>query len=343
MKEAIKRALRGQGVENFSAKDVNEQAILAIYEKLGLDPKTATARSIYYRKNEVFEIISELIDEALPKDVQSILGAFAEVKDFPRNAEVQFEIKGYGKKRARLTIQKGARGGIYRAARLDNKFMGVDVQTWTVGLYVSLEDILLGTITLGELYQNILVGFEQKIYEETVAALRTAKTLAPASHVFSGGGLDTDDLDEAIRIAGAYGDNVVIVGFRSFLSKITNVVDLPAVNTPNLPAGDLDDIRNTGVVRVYKGVPVLELPNFIHSDGAVAVWTFKESDLFVLPGASKPIKIAMKGDMHVEDAKQPSGSEQWNAHKLMGIGLLLADNVCVITDATAFAGDDGKY
>lgn len=333
MNTIIAKALRGQSVAEFSVTDVNEQALVEIYSKIGIT-KDTTLGKVSARQAEIFELITETIDEILPKDITNIMGAFAEVKQFARNAEIQFLIKGMGKKRARLTIQKGARGGIYRAARIDNRFLGIDVETWTVSMFVTLEDILLGTVTLGDLYQNILQGFEEKTYEAIVAALRTAKTLAPESHVFSAAGLNQDYLDQAIRIASAYGDNIVVIGFKSMLSKLTNVSDVSGSN-PNVSVDDVNDIRATGRVRLYKGTPILELPNYISSDGAAAAWTFKESDLFVLSGDTKPVKVAIKGQMDLQEYTQPTGSKVWNAHKLMGVGLLLADNVCIVTDATA--------
>lgn len=340
-KTLLIKALRGQSIAEFSNKDVNADAIHKIYEELNID-ETKSARALLYRQNEVFAIISEVIEEIMPKDITNIMGAFAEVKEFERNAEVQFQIKGAGKKRARLTIQKGARGGIYRAARIDNRYMGLDVAVETVGMFVSLEDILLGTVTLAELYQNILQGFEERIYQGIVAALRTAKTLAPGSHVFSGSGLDLEDLDAAIRVAGAYGDNVVVIGFKSMLSGISNMSTVSG-STPNVSVDDVNDIRATGRVNLYKGTPVLELPNYILADGATASWTFKESDLFVLPGDSKPVKVALKGQLVMEEATHPTGSKVWNAHKMIGVGLLLADNVCIVTDSAAEALDDGQF
>lgn len=335
------KALRGQSIAEFSNKDVNADAIHKIYEALNID-ETKSARALLYRQNEVFDIISEVIEEIMPKDITNIMGPFAEVKEFERNAEVQFQIKGAGKKRARLTIQKGARGGIYRAARIDNRYMGLDVEVETVGMFVSLEDILLGTVTLAELYQNILQGFEERIYQGIVAALRTAKTLAPGSHIFSGSGLDLEDLDAAIRVASAYGDNVVVIGFKSMLSGISNMSTVSG-STPNVSVDDVNDIRATGRVNLYKGTPVLELPNYILRDGTTASWTFKESDLFVLPGDSKPVKVALKGQLVMEEATHPTGSKVWNAHKMIGVGLLLADNVCIVTDSAAEALDDGQF
>ena len=347
---SIEKALRGEAVQsakgNFSATDVNDQAVADLMKELGFTADTKISQ--YRTKREAaFEIVSEAIDEILPKDLTNILGGYAEVKTFARNAEVEFEIKGAGKRRARLSIQKGARGGIYRAARLDEKYMGVDTEVWTVGVYVTLEDILSGDITLAELYQNILTGFEDKVFAATVAALRTAKSLAPGSHTFHGTGFDADLLDKAIALANAYGDQVIIIGFQSFVSKINNIQTFmkgDTAATANIGAQDLTDVRAYGFVQSYKGTLVVKLPNYILKDAgeyANVKWAFKENELFVLPGAAKPVKIALKGDMYIKDDQNPDGSENWNAHKMMGLGLLLADNVCIVEDTSVTV--NGEY
>ena len=48
----------------------------------------------------------------------------------------------------------------------------------------------------------------------------------------------------------------------------------------------------------------------------------------------------MKGDLHIEETAHPSGSKEQNAHRLVGVGLMLANNVCVYTDTSI---DGGKY
>lgn len=329
-KELIKAALRGNSIAEFSSENVGSKAVEDILAEFGLNVENVTTRDIIAHKAEMFAIIAEAIDEILPLTVTNILGQFAEVKQFGRGDEVVFEVRK-GKRRAKLSIRKGARGGIYRAAQWDNKVMALDTEVWSVGIYVTLEDILLGRVSLAELYQNVLAGFEEKVWEETVAALRTAKTLAPASHIATVSGDLEQKLDEAIRIARAYGDNVCVFGFRSEVSKIQNIQDF-AVRE------DRTDVREYGFVKIYKGTPVILLPNYILEDGDAITWAFKENDLFILTGDAKPVKIGFRGEAAMVPYTEPGGGEQWDVHKMVGLGLLLADNVCIVTDGTDTSG-----
>ena len=335
LKTAFKAAMMPTDPTKFSANDANDAAINAILEFYGLED--ASARELRAHKPEIFALMEEVVEEILPQAITDIVGGFVETKTFARDAEVIFEIKGLGKRRARLGIIEGARGGIYKARRLDNKSFQVNVRTYTVATYVTLEDILLGTYSLAELMANIRDGFVELIYVEAVKALRTAKTKAPGANIAAGNGFnDEGAVDKLIAVAKQYGDPI-IMGFRPAISKINNGADW---NTyPNHTAADADDIRNRGFVTKYKGVPVVELPNYL-ADENNAEWVFKMGDIFILPTAAKPIKVAMKGDLVIVEDPHPSGSVEQNAHRMMGVGLMLANNVCVYTDEDIVDGDN---
>lgn len=317
---------------NFSA-DANAAFINAVLETYNL--KDATAREIMARQPEVFAIVEETIEQILPASITDIMGGFAETRNFARDAEPVFKIEKVGKRRAKLSIVEGARGGIYKARRFDNKLLEVPVKVMTTSTFVTLEEILLNKISLAEYMQNLAQGFAEQIYIETVKALRTAKTLAPAANIKSGSGVSGTDLDELIRIARAYGDPI-IMGFSTAIAKINNTVGWSGAY-PTVPVQDVDDVRNKGFVGMYHSVPVVELPNYL-IDETNSAWVFKEGDLFVLPTDSKPVKIATKGDLHIEETTHPSGSKEQNAHYMVGVGLMLCNDVCVYTDNTITGG-----
>lgn len=334
LKSIFKGAIRPD-VAKFSKEDANSAAINAILETYGL--KDATARQIRAKQPEVFAIVEEVIEELLPKAVEDIVGGFVETKTFARDAEPIFEIKNIGKARARRGIVEGARGGIYKARRLDSKNFQVPVKVETVAAYVTLEEILLGTYSLSDLMSNITDGFVERIYINCVKALRTAKTLAPAANIKSGNGFNHDSMDGLIRIASAYG-TPVIMGFRAAISKIFNGTGWTgATVSPNVPFEDIQDIRKQGFVGEYKGVPIVELPNYL-VDETNKEFIFKEGDIFILPSDSRPVKVAMKGDLHIEENKHPSGSMEQQAHRMVGVGLYLANDVCVFTDTSISGG-----
>ena len=328
-------ALQGTASTNFSASDVNDAAISALLKEAGIS-ENPTARELRAKENTVFALIEEAVDEILPAKLQNLLGEFAEVRTFARDAEVVFNIEKIGKNRAKLTISKGARGGIYRAARLDSKYFSPATTIQTVSVYVTLEELILGTMSLAELYANILEGFQEIVYKETFNALATAVPAAGYNRIDGGDASNVSttkaslaaSIDAVLPYVKQYG-TPTIFGSYAAVSSIHN----PLANTtyaggyPN--SEDSMDMRKYGFVQVYKGVRIVELPNYLVDNGNDE-WFYDPSYVFVIPSGIKPVKIALKGELQMIRNTQAVGSEKWEAHKLIGVGLAMANNFAVI-------------
>jgi len=107
-------------VDGLNFKDTHKATINALTEFYGL--KDLTPREIKQNKAYIMALIEEVIDEVLPEQLVDRVGDFAEVQNFARDAEVVYHVKGTGKRRAYLTIKKGARGGLYQAVHLKKFF-----------------------------------------------------------------------------------------------------------------------------------------------------------------------------------------------------------------------------
>ena len=313
---------------NFSAEDVNGAAVNALAAELGLTEK-ASVRDIREVEAKAFALIEESIDEILPKKLESVLGEFAEIKSFPRDAEIVFNIEKVGKNRAKLTISKGARGGIYRAARLDSKYFSLAGKVYTVSAYVTLEEILLGTMSLSELFNNLLEGFEEVVYKEVFEALAKGGAAMGVEHrtTTTTSALGTA-LDSVLPVVKQYGIPTIF-GSYAAVSKIYN--PLASQGYPNIE--DSADIRKYGHVQVYKGTKVVELPNYIvvdNSNVSDIEWAYSQKYVFVLPSSAKPVKVGLRGEMYIQKNTQSVGSEKWEAHKYMGVGIAMANNYAVI-------------
>ena len=158
IKDLLNNSLNPAQGLNFA--DSNSAAMNALAEFFEIEKNNP--RAIRAKRAEVMALIEEVIDENLPRKLEDRIGDFAEIKTYARDAEVVFEVRGVGKRRARLSIRKGARGGLYQAARLDDMQMTIPTWVETVGIFVTLEEILLGKVTLADLMANILDGFVEK-------------------------------------------------------------------------------------------------------------------------------------------------------------------------------------
>ena len=326
-KQVLIAALNGVSASaNFSAEDTGKAAVNALLKEIGID-ENSSGREIRALAPRAFAIIEEVVDEILPKKLEGVLSGFAEVKTFARDAEPIFNIEKIGKNRAKLTITKGARGGVYRAAKLDNKHFSVETSVYSVSVFVSLEDIILGRVSLAELYTNILEGFEEIVYKETFTALAAGAPVAGYSRV-GGDSVTTTkaslsaSIDSVLPYVKQYGIPTIFGSYQA-LSGLYNPVATSA--HPNLL--DSADIREKGLITVYKGSQVVELPNYLAGDND---WVYDPSYVFVLPSGAKPVKVALKGDLVLVENTQTTGSEKWEAHKLLGVGLAMANNFASI-------------
>ena len=327
LKLGLVAALENRPSASFSAEEVNEAAVKAIMAECGLD-ENSSARDFRAVEDKAFALIEEAIDEILPKKLEQVLGEFAEVRQFARDAEVAFNIEKIGKNRAKLTIAKGARGGIYRAAKLDKKWFSPSTSVETVAVYVTLEEIILGTMSLSELYNNVLEGFEEKIYKEVFNALAAGQSAAGTGY----NAITTNTtkaqlgsaIDSVLPVVKAYGIPTIF-GSYAALSNIYNPLAASS-GYPNVE--DSSDIRRYGFVQVYKGVRCVELPNYLVGSSD---WFYDDDKVFVVPSGVKPVKVALKGDLTLIRNTQAVGSEKWEAHKIVGVGVAMANNYAVLT------------
>ena len=323
----IAEARQGRPTTNFSASDVNTAAVAERLKALGI-PENATGREIRAHRDEAFALIEEAVDEILPQSLQDIFGRFAEVRTFPRDAEVVFNIEKVGRNRAKLVISRGSRGGIYRTARLANKDFGVQTRVYTAASYVELEDILLGRVSLGERYNDILDGFHEALRREVFNALAAGAPLSGYDRINGGEASNVTTtlsalgtaIDKVVPYVKAYGVPTIF-GSYAAISAISN----PVSNT----ALDSADIREKGFVQVYKGRQVVELPNYLTSLSNDE-WFYDPSYVFVIPGDIKPVKIALRGEAYRQDNKSAVGTEKWELNKRMGVGIARANNFAVI-------------
>lgn len=329
LKQVLIAALNGVAASaNFSAEETDKAAINALLKEIGID-ENSTGREIRAKEDLAFALIEEAVDEILPKKLEGVLQEFAEVRSFARDAEVLFNIEKIGKNRAKLTISKGARGGIYRAAKLDRKYFSVDTTIQTVAVSVTLEEIMLGTLSLAELYSNILEGFQEIVYKEVFNALASGRAVAGYDRIEKDGSATTvkADLGKAIDKVMPYVKQYGIPTIFGSYQALAELANPASEFHPEMM--DSAERRQYGFVQLYKGSKVVELPNYL-VDNKNDTWFYDPKFVFVLPSGIKPVKVALKGDLTLIRNTSAVGSEKWEAHKLIGVGVAMANNFAVI-------------
>lgn len=308
----------------FTNEEIQSAAKNAMVKYFGIED--LGIRSLNRHRQEMFELINEVVDEVLPIKLEDRVSDFAEVKTIARNEEAKFTVRTTlaSKRRLMKGIQKGARGGIYKAQRLDGAEYRVRTQVETVGYLITLEEILTGQRTIREIVDVLADAWTEKIFYEVFMALSSAAQAAPAINKVTGPAttINREELDKIIAIVSGYGEPKIL-GFRQHLALLGNNYVENAQNLRTATGQDAADIRAKGFVGIYKGTDVIELPNFIsaHTDTEVE-WVFPEDRLFILPANDKPVKIVLQGESYTAEVPQPHGGIEFHQHRMLGVGVL---------------------
>ena len=315
LKTILLAAARPQVNINFS--DAQSAAKNALNEYL--NASQVSVRDLRPGTN-TFAIIEEVLDEVIPQAVEDRTQAFAEIRNFARNDQIKFDVRTSYASRRRMykALKKGARGGVYKAYRLDGYSLTMTTEVHTVGYFMTLEELLLGTRTVAELINTIADAFTEKVFVEVMEALQAAAAAAPSVNrtTTAAASFSASGLDAIIRIISAYG-NPVIMGFRKELGLLNNALG------SDYSLADYDDIRSQGYVGIYKGTPLVELPNYLITHaGATASFLFQEGTIYIMPADERPVKVGFQGESYTTEFMDPQGGREWQNHRMMGVSVL---------------------
>ena len=331
IKELALYAAKKQVPTEFANKTVED-----VNDVLRAELKELCGTYQLYRKNKnvLFEIMEETMNEVVPKEVISIVGQFAEIRNYPHGAKPEFKVKK-GKLRARKFATRATASGVYEAFRLDTDI--VPVTTFVIGdaAYIDFERFLAGIEDWADYMEALTDGIVTKIWNEVYEALIAAAgtVVTDANSTISGGtAYDSDELLKIIRKVSAYG-SPVIVATASFVDDMgPDAIYAPGLTNWKTGNGvayapdDIDAIHGTGFIRIFRGTPVIVLPvSFTDVDNKTEIFDGKRA--FILPSdGEKVIKVAMEGGMIVRDWDNRDNSMEIQAYTKIGTAVLTGNN-----------------
>ena len=203
----------------------------------------------------------------------------------------------------------------------------IPTELYVVKIGADINRYVLGDVDWSKWVLNIARSFVAMIQEETYAELIQAVNALPAR--FKGTGtLDAttkatfDDIIQATSAANN-GANVVIMGAKAALSKISGLADV------NWAAKDQrDNVMNTGNIGIYEGTTLIEIPNRFR-DKTYSQYVFDTDKLYIIPVIGEEgrfIKMVDEGDIEIfetleRDEKYVSDLQTYEVQRRMGFGL----------------------
>ena len=321
IKELALNAARGTAPENYSVENVND----ALRDELN-----AMCSSINeFRRNQydIFEIIIETADEIVPKKVIDYLGIFAEVKIVGNGQKAMFKRK-LGKNRAKKFLTQVGLSGVYETFRLDTETFTVEAHAVGGAGTIDFDRMLDGSENMADIMDIITEGLTDSVFYEVQKALVAAYDAAgiPAANKKENNNFVAKDMQDLVNVVRSYGTSAVIFACPEFVAAMgpDQIGDssYKAVYSPK----DIEDIANTGYIKMFRGTPIVQMPQSFVDETNTAV-TLNPQYAFVLPtGGEKVVKVVLEGPTQMWMRDNRDQSMEINAYKKMGAAILTYHN-----------------
>ena len=321
IKELALNAARGTAPENYSVENVND----ALRDELN-----AMCSSINeFRRNQydIFEIIIETADEIVPKKVIDYVGIFAEVKTVENGQKAMFKRK-LGKNRAKKFLTQVGLSGVYETFRLDTETFTVEAHAVGGAGTIDFDRMLDGSENMADIMDIITEGLTDSVFYEVQKALVAAygATGVPVANRKEQNGFVAKDMQDLVNVVRSYGTSAVIFACPEFVAAMgpdqIGDVSYKAVYSPK----DIEDIANTGYIKMFRGTPIVQMPQSFVDETNTAV-TLNPQYAFVLPtGGEKVVKVVLEGPTQMWMRDNRDQSMEINAYKKMGAAILTYHN-----------------
>ena len=318
----VKAAMRQgytSGTSNFSAENVNEAFRAQVKEIAG-------DYSLFRRnKLDFFELIEEVYAEVLPKRVLQEYGVLAEIQQVGHGQKVTFK-KKLGRARGKTFVTRVGLGGVFETFRLDSTEF--EIQTEAIGgaTAIDFERFLAGQEDLAEQVDILMEGMDEAIYvmlakainasaksvgiqsttNSTFATYDSKGELIPNRDMSTGNktfvettNFDQVSFDQLITTVRYYGDPIIVCT-HEFADKIPCnylAVSDSATGAKGVRISEQDvmDMRTYGVLKIYKGCPIVVLPQSFEDETNQRV-VMNPAYCYIVPGNNtKLARIVFEG------------------------------------------------
>lgn len=349
----VKAAMRQgytSGTSNFSVEDVNEAFRAQVKEIAG-------DYSLFRRnKLDFYELIEEVYAEVLPKRVLQEYGVLAEIQQVGHGQKVTFK-KKLGRARGKTFVTRVGLGGVFETFRLDSTEF--EIQTEAIGgaTAIDFERFLAGQEDLAEQVDILMEGMDEAIYvmlakainasaksvgiqsttNSTFATYDSKGELIPNRDMSTGNktfvettNFDQVSFDQLITTVRYYGDPIIVCT-HEFADKIPCnylAVSDSATGAKGVRISEQDvmDMRTYGVLKIYKGCPIVVLPQSFEDETNQRV-VMNPAYCYIVPGNNtKLARIVFEGGPVANTYEEKDRSMQFSMYQKVGVAVLHYNN-----------------
>lgn len=284
---------------------------------------------------DIYEIIVEEVDNLVPKKVTSLISEIAEVKQVRDGQKAVFKTRQpIGRQRAKKFLTRVGIDGVYETFRLDVGEFEVPTFAIGEGIAIDFSRMVQGLDSLEDLINIVTEDMTDGIYGEIQKALQSAidetNPLLPATNHVISDTFDADAMFSLITIAKAYGQGAVIFAPPEFIASMgPDLIVASGQNyQPIVPQADIDSIHKTGYISMFRGTPLVEIPQTFVDSSNTETWIDPQT-AYVLPtGGEKIVKVVLEGDTQIYDNVNRDRSIEIMLYRKVGVGILAYHNWC---------------
>ena len=295
---------------------------------------TGSVNNFMRNKYDIYDIIIENADEIVPAKVMDAMNSFAEIISLRNGETKMFKRGGLGRNRAKKFLTQVGLSGVYESFRLDTETFTVAMKAIGGAVSIDFERMLDGAESLSEFMAVLVEAQEDAIYAEVQNALIAAQTMMPDKNVYTiAGGFDSATFQEKINLVKTYGGAAVVFASPEFIDAMGPDILVPAVTSqhPIYNPKDIEDIANTGRIKMFRGTPIVELKQSYLDEKNEQVMIHPQYAYILPAGKEKIVKVVMEGQSQIYDVTNRDNSIEINTYRKVGVGIVAFHNwvLCV--------------
>ena len=324
MKELALCAAKNEAPANYSVENVNDALAEALQEMAG------SINQFMKNRYDIYEIIIQTADEIVPNKVIDAVGIFADVQQVGQGQKALFRTS-LGKSRAKKFLTQVGLSGVYESFRLDNGRFEVSAHAIGGACSIDFERMLDGAETMSDYVAVLTEAQTDAVYQEVQKALRAAvaKTGVPANNREISNSFDGNAMMRLISTVRAYGSAAVIFAPPEFVAAMGADAIVPV----NVGTGqgiyhpqDIDAIHNTGYINLFRGTPIVQIPQSFIDENNVETWIDPQLAYILPTGGEKVVKVVFEGNTQMWDFVNADQSMEIHTYRKLGTAILTYHN-----------------
>ena len=277
---------------NFDKESANEAIKNIILEAAGCAEKW-DMYTFMDNKYKVFAIMKEILTPVVAEAVNNRFDAWVDIEDIALGDTKEFEVLNMDL----FEIGYVADGtSELRRQKLVNGKLAMTQFQLGAKIYTEFDDFRRGRVDFAQMIDRLALSFEAKIAEIIVKGVEAAYNNKGA-FTNTAGAFDKGAMLEIVqKVEAKAGQEAVIYGTKVALANLVETGEFVAES-------DLDEIKQAGLVRMWHGCKIVEIPQFINRADKLSL---NDNLLYVIPNGTKIVKILFEGDVDVIEVADPA-------------------------------------